>query len=102
MRRRSTCAGSSSDTHGGDCSFETILRQYELIDPVLWELAKIVHEADLNDGPYDAPEAHRLDVLLRGRSMTQNDKKLLATAAQLFDGLYEYRCRALLTGGESS
>jgi hypothetical protein len=33
--------------HGGDCSFETFLRHYELADPVLWELAKIVHEADL-------------------------------------------------------
>ncbi|MFH9002272.1 chromate resistance protein ChrB domain-containing protein [Streptomyces afghaniensis] len=31
--------------HGGDCSFETILRRYELTDPVLWKLAEIVHEA---------------------------------------------------------
>ena len=43
--------------HDGDCSFETILRRYELVDPVLWELAKIVHEADLDDERYDAPEA---------------------------------------------
>ena len=25
--------------HDGDCSFETILRRYELEDPVLWDLA---------------------------------------------------------------
>jgi hypothetical protein len=28
--------------HGGDCSFETFLRRYELDDPVLWDLARIV------------------------------------------------------------
>jgi hypothetical protein len=32
--------------HGGDCSYETFLHRYELVDPVLWEIAKIVHEAD--------------------------------------------------------
>ena len=50
--------------HGGDCTFETILRRYELDDPVLWDLARIVHEADLADERYDAPEAPGLDVLL--------------------------------------
>ena len=52
--------------HGGDCSFETILRRYELEDPVLWKLAELVHEADLDDERFDAPEARGLDVILRG------------------------------------
>jgi hypothetical protein len=52
--------------HGGDCSFETILRRYELEDPVLWKLAEPVHEADLDDERFDAPEARGLDVVLRG------------------------------------
>jgi hypothetical protein len=85
---------------GGDCSFETFLHHYELADPVPWELAKIVHEADLADDRYDAPEAHGLDVLLRGLSMVRDDDELLALSAPLFDGLYEYRKRALLTGRE--
>ena len=88
--------------HGGDCSFETFLRRYELADPVLWELAKIVHEADLADERYDAPEAPGLDVLMRGLSMVRDDDELLALSAPLFDGLYEYRKRALLTGKEPS
>jgi hypothetical protein len=41
-------------------------------------------------------------VLVRGLSVTQNDGELLATTAPLFDGGYEYRRRALLTGRESS
>jgi hypothetical protein len=86
--------------HGGDCSFETILRRYELDDPILWDVARIVHEADLHDDRYDAPEAPGLDVLLRGLSMAVGDGDLLALTAPLFDGLYEYRRRALLLGRE--
>jgi hypothetical protein len=88
--------------HGGDCSFETILHRYELDDPVLWQLGKIVHEADLDDERYDAPEAPGLDVLLRGLSMTQEDEQLLALTAPLFDALYEYHRRAILLGREPS
>jgi hypothetical protein len=86
--------------HHGDCSFETFLHRYELGDPVLWEIAQIVHEADLADERFDAPEAPGLDVLLRGLSMVRDDDELLALSAPLFDGLYEYRKRALLTGRE--
>ena len=88
--------------HGGDCSFETFLRRYDLDDPVLWQLGKIVHEADLDDERYDAPEAAGMDVLLRGLSMTQADEELLALTAPLFDALYEYHRRAILLGREPS
>ncbi len=69
---------------------------------MLWELAKIVHEADLADERYDAPEAPGFDVLVRGLSMVRDDEELLALSAPLFDGLYEYRKRALLLGREPS
>ncbi len=88
--------------HEGGCSFETFLCRYELADPVLWEIAKVVHEADLADERYDAPEAPGLDVLLRGLSMTYEDEELLALAAPLFDGLYEFKRRAILLGREPS
>lgn len=87
---------------GGECSFEAFLRRYELDDPVLWEMARIVHEADLADELYDAPEAPGLDVLLRGLSMTHEDEALLALTAPLFDGLYEFKKRAILLGREPS
>jgi hypothetical protein len=84
--------------HGGDCSFETILRRYTLEDPVLWDVAGIVHEADLADDRYVAPEALGLDVLCRGLSMVRNDAEILDVAGAIFDGLYEYRRRAMLLG----
>src|SRR6266508_1267090 len=72
--------------HGGDCSFETFLRRYQLDDPALWELAKIVHEADLEDERYDAPEAAGLDAALRGLSLVVDDERLLELTGPVFDG----------------
>jgi hypothetical protein len=70
--------------HGHDCSFETI--------------SKAVHEADLADDRYDVPEAAGLDVVCRGLSMVLDDDQVLAVTGPMFDGLYEYRRRALLLG----
>jgi chromate resistance exported protein len=63
--------GAELGHHGGDFTFETILRRYDLDDPVLCDLARIVHEADLEDERYDAPEAPGLDVICRGLSMVR-------------------------------
>ncbi len=92
--------GAELSHHGGDCSFETILRRHELHDPVLWDIARIVHEADLDDERYDAPEASGFDVALRGLSMVVDDLRLLELTGPLFDGLYEFRKKALLLGRE--
>jgi hypothetical protein len=88
--------------HRGNCSFETFLERYDLEDPVLMEIARIVHEADLADERYHAPEAPGMDVLIRGLSMVRDDDALLELTGPLFDGLYEYEKRALLLGREPS
>jgi hypothetical protein len=87
--------------HGADCTFETILRRHDLDDPVLWRIAAIVHEADLEDDRYDAPEAPGLDVVLRALSMTSDDDTVLALTAPVFDGLYEYYRRSLILGTDT-
>jgi hypothetical protein len=84
--------------HGDDCTFETLLRCHDLIDPVLWRIAAIIHEADLEDDRYDAPEAAGLDVILRGLSMTCDDETVLHITGPMFDGLYEYFKRSLILG----
>jgi hypothetical protein len=94
--------GAELSHHEGDCTFETILRRHGIDDPVLWDIARIVHEADLADERFDAPEAPGLDVLLRGLSMIRGDEDVLTISAAMFDGLYEYRARALLLGKEPS
>ncbi len=86
--------------HGEDCTFETMLRVYGLDDPVLWDVARIVHEADLAVTRYVAPEAGGLDVVCRGLTLTLSDSEILDVTRPMFDGLYEYRRRSLLFGRE--
>lgn len=86
--------------HGADCSFETILRRHDIDDPALWRIAEIVHEADLDDERYHAPEAPGLDVVLRGLSMIGDDEHTMAVTGPVFDGLYEYFRRQTLLGRE--
>ena len=92
--------GAELSHHRGECSFEAFLRRYELDDPVLSAIARIVHEADLEDGRYDAPEAPGLDALLRGLSLVRGDYEVLELSQPLYDGLYEYLKRATLLGRE--
>jgi hypothetical protein len=81
--------GAALGHHQGRCSFETALEGFGLTaDPALEEIGRIVHEADLTDERYDAPTAAGLDVLVRGLTITD----------RLFDGLYEYTRRQLMTG----
>lgn len=86
----------------GGCSFETILKKYEVEDPILWQIAQIIHEADVGDERFDAPEARGLDVLIRGMSMIEDDERLLGLTSHLYDGLYEYLKRATVLGREPS
>lgn len=82
-----------------DCSFETILKRYALDDAALWAIARIVHEADLGDELFDAPEAPGLDAIMRGLAYIYgDDQELLAAAAPLFDGLYERARHGALVG----
>jgi hypothetical protein len=84
----------------GRCSFETFLARYALDDPALEEVAKVVHDADLDDDRFGAQEAAGLDVLVRGLSMTLDDAQVLEATRPLFDGLYAFKQRSLAIGRE--
>ena len=74
----------------GRCLFETILVQYKLDDPALGRIGQLVHEADIGDERYDAPEAQGIDALLRGLALTaQNDQHMLDLTAPIYDALYD-------------
>ena len=87
--------------HGSDCSFETILRRYDLADPVLWRIAAIVHEADIEDEAYDAPEAPGFDLILRALSIAHDDQRVLDLTTPIFDAVHDYLRRTLLTGTDT-
>ena len=74
----------------GGCSFETILARHGLHEPALERIGQVVHEADIGDERYDAPEAPGLDALLRGLALhAAGDDEMLAITHPLYDALYE-------------
>jgi hypothetical protein len=85
--------------HGDDVTFETILRRYELIDPVLWRLAEIVHQADVEDDRFDAPEAAGLDAIIRALGLDHSDEEVRALTGIVLTSLYRYLRRETLGSG---
>lgn len=72
------------------CSFETIIEEHHLKDPVLHELAKIVHSADTSDKAL-APEGLGLDVIMIGaRFNAKDDFEAVEKATYVYDALYSY------------
>ncbi len=90
-------AGARLSHHGDACSFETFLVEYELGDPVLQQIAEIIHDADLMDEKYDRPESEGLDSIVRGMQLTlPDDMALTYHTDALYDGLYAYLIREVL------
>ena len=90
-------AGARLSHHGEDCSFETFLKEHSLKDPVLIEIAEIIHDADLMDDKYGRPESEGLDVIIRGMQLTLlDDQKLIQYTDAIFEGLYTYLSREVL------
>jgi hypothetical protein len=84
-------AGARLSHHGDDCSFETFLKEYELTDPILTEIAEIVHDADLMDEKYGRVESEGLDAIIRGMQLAlPDDEALIRHSDATFDGLRAY------------
>ncbi len=74
---------------GGHSSFHTFLREYDLRDPVLARLARIIDEADVVQAVAVEPVAPGLDFICRGLRLTSpDDLTALARGALIFDALY--------------
>lgn len=90
-------AGARLSHHGDACSFETFLVEYELEDPVLAEIAEIVHDADLMDEKFGRPESEGLDSIVRGMQLAlPDDETLIHHTDALYNGLYAYLRREVL------
>ena len=76
--------------HGDKCSFEAIIEKYELTDPALLELAKIVRAAD-TDRFELAPESIGLEAIASGSMMiAKADHEAIEKQTYLYDSLYAY------------
>ncbi|HET7737545.1 MAG TPA: chromate resistance protein ChrB domain-containing protein [Tepidiformaceae bacterium] len=77
-------------THEGDrCTFETLLRRFELEDPALLQIAEVVHDIDLKDDKFGREDAAGIERVLAGiAAACVDDDSRLERGAVLFDDLY--------------
>ena len=77
---------------GPECTFDAIIKKYNLTDPALQLLAPIVRGAD-TDAKDLTPESPGLEAIAEGfRLVYQNDHELLERESSVYDALYAY-CR---------
>ena len=84
----------------GKCSFEAIIAKYELKDPALLRLAKIVHSADVAADIDKDPIARGLEAIAVGNSLRfPEDEENLAGQFEVYDALYAW-CRLQVAAGK--
>lgn len=75
--------------HRGHSTFHTMLRAYDLSDPVLERIARLVDEADVVQEVALEPAAPGLDVICRGLQLiSPDDQTALIRGHLLYDALY--------------
>lgn len=77
-------------THRGQhCTFETLCAHFGIDDPAVVRLAHVVHDIDLKDNLYGAPEAPTVAAAIEGLQMAcANDPALLEQGIGLFEALF--------------
>jgi len=79
--------------HEGRCSFESIILKYDLKEPGLLRMAKIVHSADVAEDIDTDPIARGLEAIASGYSLRfPEDQENLAHQFEVYDALYAW-CR---------
>jgi len=81
--------------HGPECSFDAVLKKYNLGDPALMRLAAIVRGAD-TEAKDLTPESRGLEAIAEGfRLAYDDDQELLENEMPVYDALYAY-CQELV------
>jgi hypothetical protein len=88
-------------SHQGDgCTFETLCVVFGVADPAVGRVAAIVHDLDLKDGRFGAPEAATVGGVIEGLQLAHaDDHELLAQGVALFEALYRTFDRSARTSG---
>ena len=77
----------------GLCSFEVLVEEYELDDPALHLLARIVHGADVAEDVDATPQSAGLKAVAEGFSYAEpDDHRQLELELPVYDALYAW-CR---------
>jgi hypothetical protein len=74
---------------GTGCTFETLCAVFGIREPAVARLAAIVHDLDLKDARFGAPESATVSAVIEGLQLSHSeDEALLAQGMTLFDALY--------------
>ena len=89
---RSYDAPGAEYTHrDGLCSFEVLLEEYELEDPALHKLARIVHGADVAEDRDATPQSPGLLAVAEGFHLLElGDHRQLELSLPVYDALYAW------------
>jgi hypothetical protein len=75
--------------HGDRCTFEILCAMFGVDDPAVERVGTIVHDLDLKDERFAAPEAATLGALIDGLQLSiDDDAALLRQGMSLFESLY--------------
>jgi hypothetical protein len=76
----------------GRCSFESIMLKYQLTDPALQRLARIVHGADVSADIDIVPESAGLRAIAHGFALAHgdNDYEKIRLETPMYDALYAW------------
>jgi len=76
--------------HGNECSFDAIVKKYNVSDPAVLELATVVRGADMNN-PGLSPFSPALDAIATGFGLTSKDDfDNISKQFHTYDALYAY------------
>jgi hypothetical protein len=85
---------------GEQCTFETLCAVFDIRDAAISRIAAIVHDLDLKDARFGAPEAPTVAAMIEGLQLTYaDDHLLLAQGMALFDSLYRSFEQSARSGG---
>ncbi len=77
------------------CTFETLAARFQIDDAAVARIAEIVHDLDLKDGKFAAPETATLGLAIDGLQLSSTDDSvLLDQGMTLFEALYRSFDRA--------
>jgi hypothetical protein len=74
---------------GGDCTFETLEKEFRVRDPRVALIGQMIHDADLLDDRFGRKEGYGVDEILKGWARRGiPDAELLERGMELIEGLY--------------
>jgi len=78
-------------THKGElCTFEVLLRSFEITDAALRPIAEMIHDVDLKVETYGRPETPGFEQIVNAIAMAhREDEVRLPRATAVLDDLYE-------------